>query len=210
MMKTRFGKLAISLIAVLSLGLLSFGTGLASFGTFDTGIGIFADKGGNNGQGQSDEDHGNNGQGQSDEDHGNNGQGQSDEDHGNNGQGQSDEDHGNNGQGQSDEDHGNNGQGQGDEDVDQDDTDAPGAGEAATPGDASDGNAKVGVCHTTGSESNPAVFIEVSENAVPAHKGHGDEIDVDSPEDCESATGTPGIPGDDDATPEATPVEVDD
>ena len=174
MMKTRFGKLAISLIAVLSLGLLSFGTGLASFGTFDTGIGIFADKGGNNGQGQSDEDHGNNGQGQSDEDHG------------------------------------NNGQGQGDEDVDQDDTDAPGAGEAATPGDASDGNAKVGVCHTTGSESNPAVFIEVSENAVPAHEGHGDEIDVDSPEDCESATDTPGIPGDDDATPEATPVEVDD
>jgi hypothetical protein len=30
---------------------------------------------------------------------------------------------------------------------------------------------RVGICHRTGSDTNPYVFIEVSENAVPAHIG---------------------------------------
>ena len=34
---------------------------------------------------------------------------------------------------------------------------------------------KVRVCHVTGSKKNPGVEIEVSENALPAHMGHGDE-----------------------------------
>ncbi len=38
---------------------------------------------------------------------------------------------------------------------------------------------KVGICHNTGSASNPLVYIEVSENAVPAHAAHGDAIGVD-------------------------------
>ncbi len=38
---------------------------------------------------------------------------------------------------------------------------------------------KVGVCHQTGSASNPFEYIEVSENAVPAHAAHGDTINPD-------------------------------
>jgi len=36
--------------------------------------------------------------------------------------------------------------------------------------------AKVGICHRTGSESNPYEYITVSVNAVPAHEAHGDTV----------------------------------
>lgn len=38
---------------------------------------------------------------------------------------------------------------------------------------------KVGICHQTGSASNPYEYIEVSEHAVPAHAAHGDATYVD-------------------------------
>src|SRR5688500_3428599 len=37
---------------------------------------------------------------------------------------------------------------------------------------------KIGVCHLTGSETNPVVFIEVSEKARKAHEAHGDAVGV--------------------------------
>lgn len=48
---------------------------------------------------------------------------------------------------------------------------------------------KVGICHATGSETNPYVFISVSENAVKAHQNHQnheDLIGVTSEADCPS------------------------
>lgn len=42
----------------------------------------------------------------------------------------------------------------------------------------------VGICHRTGSETNPYVYIEVNRNAVRAHEGHGDLIGVASAAEC--------------------------
>ena len=35
---------------------------------------------------------------------------------------------------------------------------------------------KTTICHQTSSETNPWVLISVSNNAIPAHKGHGDTL----------------------------------
>jgi hypothetical protein len=70
-------------------------------------------------------------------------------------------------------------------------------GEQATP---VDDQGKVGICHETGSSSNPRVFIEVSKNAVKAHEGHGDRAGV-SGDDC--ASGQVGV-----GTPTAQPTST--
>jgi hypothetical protein len=55
---------------------------------------------------------------------------------------------------------------------------------------------KVGICHRTGSNKNPYVYLVVSASAVPAHRKHGDIIGVASARDC-PAHAVPGNPGND-------------
>jgi hypothetical protein len=50
---------------------------------------------------------------------------------------------------------------------------------------------QVGICHRTGSASNPWVFILVGESAVPAHRDHGDVTGVSSQADCPQTTPLP-------------------
>ncbi len=61
------------------------------------------------------------------------------------------------------------------------------------------GGTRVGICHLTGSQSNPYVYIQVSQDAVPAHQAHGDILNVSSADACPTtapaASGTPGAPG---------------
>lgn len=56
---------------------------------------------------------------------------------------------------------------------------------------------KVGICHRTGSTTNPYVYIVVSVNAVNAHRKHGDIIGVASPNDCPKTALSNGNQGND-------------
>jgi len=50
--------------------------------------------------------------------------------------------------------------------------------------------AKVGICHRTGSATNPYVYIVVDTTAVPAHQKHGDIIGVSSAASCPKRAAT--------------------
>jgi hypothetical protein len=53
---------------------------------------------------------------------------------------------------------------------------APQGGCPDAPGDGGGNDNKVDVCHRTGSEKNPVVLINISENAVQHHMDHGDYL----------------------------------
>ena len=81
-------------------------------------------------------------------------------------------------------------------------------------------NEKVGICHATGSESNPYVFIEVAEQAaLNAHIDrdtgnlHGDRLGnmdfyADDEADCPSTEPTPTATEVPQETPDATPTDI--
>jgi hypothetical protein len=53
---------------------------------------------------------------------------------------------------------------------------------------------KIGICHATGSKTNPYVYINVDEHAAKAHENHQDGRDivgVKSAKDCPKATTSP-------------------
>jgi hypothetical protein len=61
---------------------------------------------------------------------------------------------------------------------------------------------KVGICHATGSKTNPYVYINVDEHAVKAHQSHQDGRDiigVKSAKDCPTGSSKPS------PTPSASP-----
>lgn len=67
---------------------------------------------------------------------------------------------------------------------------------AATPGTLvaeAKQSSKVSLCHKTGSQTNPYVFITVAQKgALNAHLGHPDDVfDVSSPEDCAGGDDSP-------------------
>jgi hypothetical protein len=79
-----------------------------------------------------------------------------------------------------------------------------GAAVATDSQNQSDKNHKVGICHATGSEKNPYVFINVDKHAVKAHSKHQDgrdKIGVKSAADCPKVAGASTK-----ATPTPTPV----
>ncbi len=182
----RLAMIAVALVAVLAVGMLSIGTGVASVGGVNDTLSAFAQNGNGNGNGNNGEGNGN----------------------GNNGQGQE------NGNPPADPGNGNNGQGQGEDDSAAAPEEPAGEDEvqAQDEGQASE---KVDICHVTG--SGEAHLINVSENAVPAHEGHGDTIDVASEEACDEIAqaeptdpdGTPAPDDDDDiATPGVATPDV--
>ena len=70
-----------------------------------------------------------------------------------------------------------------------DDVQEPGTAGKADGEDEGGRPGKVGVCHATGSASNPYRYVEVGERAIPAHQGHGDIIGVESADACPTAAG---------------------
>lgn len=67
---------------------------------------------------------------------------------------------------------------------------------------------KVGICHATGSATNPYVFIIVDEHAVKAHSNHQDHRDivgVKSADQCPKPHTAPGKGGTTTPTPSPTP-----
>jgi LPXTG-motif cell wall-anchored protein len=65
----------------------------------------------------------------------------------------------------------------------------------AAPANATNSDHKVGICHATGSKTNPYVYIVVDQHAAEAHKNHQDGRDVigvSSADKCpKAATATP-------------------
>jgi len=201
---TRMTIIASALIAVLGLGLLSVGTGIAA--GVDHGFTLFAQRGNGNGNGNNGQGNGNgngNDQGNAPEQPGT----------GNNGQGQGQEN------GNPPETNPGNGNGNAPaapEVPETDDTSGDGDVPAQDAGQGDTGAEKVDVCHVTG--NGESHMISVSVNALPAHEAHGDTADVASEEDCVAAAPEqPAPPVGDEATPPTgpegdagTPVPVDD
>jgi chitinase len=50
----------------------------------------------------------------------------------------------------------------------------------------------VGVCHATGNASRPFVYIQVPEEALAAHQGHGDIVGVSSAQSCQQQAAVTG------------------
>ncbi|MDQ5867741.1 MAG: hypothetical protein M3390_18755, partial [Chloroflexota bacterium] len=68
---------------------------------------------------------------------------------------------------------------------------------------------KINICHATGSETNPYVMIEISENAIPAHQDHqeGEDIIPAPDEGCPRPPTSTPVPTDTTTTyPTATPT----